>query len=401
MTACMLAYTFYESDNRVRRYAETLAKRGDRVDAIVLRREGQAKFENIAGVRVHRIQNRVRNERSPISYLLKLLMFFWRSAWVVTKLHLSRRYDLIHVHSVPDFEVFATVIPRLMGARVILDIHDIVPEFYASKFKVTPNSAVFRLLVWLEKLSIAYCHHVIISNHIWQSRLTERSVRPEKCTAIINYPDLALFSRRPKTPSTNNHFVICYPGTLNWHQGVDRMIGAVALLREKAPNLRCWIIGDGPDFEKLKAMVEKERLEEQVTMNGAVSIEKVAETMALVDLGVVPKRSDSFGNEAFSTKIMEFMAMGVPVLASRTAIDQYYFTGQLVQFFESDSVRDLADKILDLMSNPARCDSLRAHGAEFIRQNNWGVKKKEYLDLVDRLVNPASYCAVVANEAEG
>jgi glycosyltransferase involved in cell wall biosynthesis len=179
------------------------------------------------------------------------------------------------------------------------------------------------------------------------------------------------------------------------------MIGAVALLREKAPNLRCWIIGDGPDFEKLKAMVEKEQLEDRVTMNGAVSIDKVAETMAFVDLGVVPKRSDSFGNEAFSTKIMEFMAMGVPVLASRTAIDQYYFTDQLVQFFESDNVRDLADKILDLMSDSSRRDSLRTHGAEFIRQNNWGVRKQEYLDLVDHLVKPSSYRAAVAKEAQG
>ena len=388
MTACMLAYTFYESDNRVRRYAETLVKRGDEVDAIVLRREGQPAFEIIAGVRVHRIQKRVRNERNPLSYLLKLLLFLLRSAWVVTKFHLKRRYDLIHVHSVPDFEVFATIIPRLMGARVILDIHDIVPEFYASKFKVKETSAVFRLLVLLERLSIAYCGHVIIANHIWHTRLTQRSVPPEKCTAIINYPDLSVFSRRHRKEPATGKFVMCYPGTLNWHQGVDRVISAMVLLRDKAPGLTFLIIGDGPDFEKLETMVKKEQLEDRVTITGAIPIEKVAETMASVDLGVVPKRSDSFGNEAFSTKIMEFMAMGVPVLASNTRIDQYYFTEQLVQFFESDSVPDLAAKILDLILDPAKCDSLRQCGAGFIQQNNWGVKKHEYLDLVDSLVTP-------------
>lgn len=387
MMACMLAYTFYESDNRVRRYAETLVKRGDVVDAIVLRREGQSEFEVIAGVRVHRIQKRVRNERNPLSYLLKLLMFLVRSTWVVTKFHLKTRYDLIHVHSVPDFEVFATIIPRLMGARVILDIHDIVPEFYASKFKVKDTSAVFRLLVLLEKLSIAYCSHVIIANHIWHSRLTQRSVQPEKCTAIINYPDLSVFSRRRRSETTSGNFVMCYPGTLNWHQGVDRVISAMVLLRDKAPGLKFLIVGDGPDFEKLQTMVKNEKLEDRVVIRGAIPIEKVAETMASVDLGVVPKRSDSFGNEAFSTKIMEFMAMGVPVLASKTRIDQYYFSEQLVQFFESDSVADLASKIVDLMSDPAKCDSLRQCGIQFIQQNNWGEKKGEYLDLVDRLVS--------------
>jgi hypothetical protein len=130
----MLAYTFYDADNRVRRYAEALVKRGDQVDAIALARPGQPSFEVIQGVQVFRIQKRVIDEKGPVSYLIKLLLFFVRSAWLVTKRHWREPYAIIHVHSVPDFEVFATFIPRLMGARVILDIHDIVPEFYASKF---------------------------------------------------------------------------------------------------------------------------------------------------------------------------------------------------------------------------------------------------------------------------
>jgi len=83
-------------------------------------------------------------------------------------------------------------------------------------------------------------------------------------------------------------------------------------------------------------------------------MEQVAEIMATTDLGVVPKRKNSFGNEAFSTKIMEFMAMNVPVVVSKTLIDEYYFSEQMVQFFDSDSAEDLSVKILDLMQNPAR-----------------------------------------------
>src|SRR6185312_16245180 len=128
MRACMVAYTFYETDNRVRRYAETLVRRGDQVDAIVLRRAGQSSFETINGVNVYRIQRRVIDEGGPFSYLVKLLLFFIRSMWLLTLRHLKKPYDLIHVHPVPDFQVFATLVPRLMGAKVILDIHDIVPE---------------------------------------------------------------------------------------------------------------------------------------------------------------------------------------------------------------------------------------------------------------------------------
>jgi glycosyltransferase involved in cell wall biosynthesis len=383
----MVAYTFYEFDNRVRRYAETLVRRGDEVDAIVLRQEGQPAADVIQGVHVYRIQKRVIDERTPLGYLGKLLLFLLRSAWVLTVRHLKAPYDVIHVHSVPDFQVFATLIPRLLRARVILDIHDIVPEFYASKFKVSERSLVFRLLLAMERLSAAYSHHVIIANHLWYTKLTQRAVRPDKCTVIINYPDTAIFSRRPRTPATNGDFVMCYPGTLNWHQGVDIAVHAVALLRDRAPHLKFLIIGHGPDREKLEAMVQQHRLEDRVIMRGLIPIEQVAETMAGVDLGVVPKRKDSFGNEAFSTKIMEFMAMGVPVIASNTRIDQYYFNDRLVRFFESENAEDLAAKILEMVQDPARRCAFSACAMDFIERNNWDVKKSEYLDVVDRLVS--------------
>jgi glycosyltransferase involved in cell wall biosynthesis len=381
----MVAYTFYETDNRVRRYAEALAKRGDPVDAIALWREGQQRFEVIRGVRVYRIQKRSIDEKGPFTYLRKLLMFFFRSAWLLTLRHLRAPYAVIHVHSVPDFQVFATLVPRLMGARIILDIHDIVPEFYASKFNVSDRSLAFRCLLLVEKLSIAYSDHVIISNHLWQEKITKRAVRPEKCTAIINYPDLSIFSAGEPRVQSADHFLMCYPGTLNWHQGLDLAIRAVALLQDRAPQLKFLIIGDGPERERLTAMVREQLIGDRVELRGFIPIEAVAETMRSVDLGVVPKRKDSFGNEAFSTKIMEFMAMSIPVIASRTKIDEFYFNDGLLQFFESGNVEDLAAKIFEMMQNPVRRKTLREESSRFIALNNWDVKKQEYLELIDSL----------------
>lgn len=386
MKACMLAYTFYDADNRVRRYAEALVRRGDQVDAIAIARPGQPAFEVIQGVRVYRIQKRVIDESGPFSYLIKLLLFFFRSAWFLAAHHLREPYQLIHVHSVPDFEVFATIMPRLLGAKVILDIHDIVPEFYASKFHVSEGSIIFRLLVFIERLSIAYSSHVIIANHLWHVRLIRRSVRAEKCTAIINYPDPSIFSRRPQPARSADEFVMCYPGTLSRHQGLDLAVEAMAMLRESYPQLRFLLIGDGPEREALRRMIQERNLEDRITLKGLIPLEQVAVTMAGVDLGVVPKRSDSFGNEAFSTKIMEFMAMGVPVLAARTRIDEYYFNDDLVQFFESGNAQDLAVKIAMLIENPTRREHLRSDCEEFIARNNWDVRKQEYLGLVDRLI---------------
>lgn len=388
MNVCMVAYSFYDSDNRVRRYAESLAQRGEYVEALSLRRPGQAAYEIVRGVHVHRIQERVVNERGPLSYLIRLLLFFFRSAFFLTKTHLRRPYGLIHVHSVPDFQVFATLLPRFTGAKIILDIHDIVPEFYASKFGVSEQSLAFRLLLLVEKLSCSFAHHVIIANHIWYEKLLNRSVKTGHCTAMINYPDCSIFYRRPEAAPDPSRFVLCYPGTLNWHQGLDVAVRAMAIVRETVPHAQLWIVGDGAERDNLKRLVHELGLADTVLLRGLVPIEGVATIMSSVDLGVVPKRSNSFGNEAFSTKIMEFMAMGVPVLASETRIDRYYFDGELVRFFQSGSPEDMAVKIIELIDNLPDRQALIAKANAFIAQNSWDVKKVDYLSLVDHLVSP-------------
>lgn len=382
----MLAYTFYESDNRVRRYAETLVKRGDQVDAFVLRQKGQSSFEVIEGVHVYRIQERLRDEDGALSYLRKLLVFLVRSAWFLTRSHLRKPYDLIHVHSMPDFLVLATLLPRLFGGKVILDIHDVLPELYASKFKLSQHSVMFRLLVWEERLSIKYSDHVIIANHIWHERVARRSGCAYKCSTILNYPDLSIFYSRPRTSESDREFVMCYPGTLSWHQGVDLVLCAMAKLRDELPNLGFLIIGAGAEEQRLISMAKQYGIEDRVTMKGRLPIEMVAETMANIDLGVEPKRNDPFSGDALSTKIPEFMAMNVPVLASTTRVHQFYFKNDVVEFFESDNSEDLAAKILALVRSPARRAAVRERANTFILKNNWGARKEEYLGLVDSLL---------------
>ena len=193
----MVAYTFYDSDNRVKRYAESLARRGDHVDVIALRRDNQSGYTFYKGVHVYRIQRRVVNENHKLTYFIRIMSFFFRAFLFLTKRHRARKYDVVHVHNLPDFLIFAAAIPKLDGARLILDIHDILPEFYASKFHVSKGSWIFNVLKFVERVSIGFSNHVIVANHIWEKTLRSRSVRPDKCSTILNYPDPEIFSRRP------------------------------------------------------------------------------------------------------------------------------------------------------------------------------------------------------------
>jgi len=263
MRVCMLAYTFYENDNRVRRYAETLARRGDRVDVVALNSGDLSEYELVNGVHVYRIQNRVKDEQGKLTYLRKLLRFLVRSACFLGGKQAARHYDLIHVHSVPDFEVFATIFPKLCGTKIILDIHDIVPEFYASKFKTTNRALFFQLLLLLERLSARFADHVIISNHIWWETLVARSVKRSKCTPILNYPDPAIFYPRPRT-RRDDRFVVLYPGTVNWHQGLDIAVRAFALIKDDLTTAEFHIYGGAIKNNPLMDLIQQLRLEDRV-----------------------------------------------------------------------------------------------------------------------------------------
>jgi glycosyltransferase involved in cell wall biosynthesis len=385
MKACMVAYTFYEADNRVRRYAETLAKRGDRVDVVALRQEGQAASEVINGVRVFRIQRRIVSEKNKFTYLAKLSLFFIRSMAFLTREQFGDRYDLIHVHSVPDFEVFAAVFPKLTGTKIILDIHDIVPEFYASKFKTSQQSLAFKMLVAIERLSTGFSDHVIAANHIWEKRLQDRSVRASKCTTFLNFPDTQDFQRRGRT-RTDEKFILLYPGTLNYHQGLDIAIRAFATIKDQIPLAEFHIYGEGEQFEVLKALVAELGLQNRVLLNTMLPYHQITPIIENADLGVVPKRGNSFGNEAFSTKILEFMAMGVPVIVPETAVDRYYFNDSVVKFFKANDEKSLADAMLLLITNPDMRRNLVRNADAFIGKYTWEENKGSYLDLVDSLV---------------
>jgi glycosyltransferase involved in cell wall biosynthesis len=382
----MLAYSFYESDMRILRYAKTLAERGDAVDVIALRRESASAFEVLDGVNVYRIQTRQRNERHWCDYLIRVARFMFTSAYVLSRKHLSKPYDIIHVHSVPDFLVFAALLPKALGARVILDIHDILPEFFASKFGASKQSLKFKLLLLAEYLSVRFSDHVIVANDLWYERLVKRSAKADRCTAMVNYPDCEVFHPREQSKMDNEKFRITYPGTLNAHQGLDVAIQAVAKIKDEMPDLEFHIYGEGPAKTALVDLSTELGLSHMVIFHEFLPCDRIAEVMALSDLSVVPKRASSaFGNEAMSTKIMEFMCLGVPVIVSRTKVDSYYHDDSRVKFFESENPVDLANAILILRRDPKLRQALAANASAYVLNNNWQEKKLLYLQLIEGL----------------
>lgn len=386
-TVAMLTYSFYNSDNRVRRYAETLAKRGDHVKIFSLGRPEQVrsrKWETINGVEVFRLQARETRESGKSAYAWRLSCFFFKALAQLGPRNFPNGCNLLHVHNIPDFLVFAGVRLKSGNAKIILDIHDIVPELYESKFAVKHGSILATGLRLIEKLSCRFADHVIVANHIWKGTLSSRSAHKEKLTAMVNNVDLDLFALKTRTRN-DGRIVLLYPGSLNYHQGLDIAVNAMKLLVEEIPNLELHIYGNGPTLPNLQEQTRKLGLEKNIFFLPGVVLEEIPGIMANADIGIVPKRAEGFGDQAYSTKIMEFMSQKLPVVISRTRIDSLYFNDSVAAFFNSGDPEDLARQIRQLIKDPAYKQRLSAGGFAYATANSWETMKDVYLDVVDRL----------------
>lgn len=382
----MISHSIYTSDNRVRRYAESLAARGDRVDVFAICQSVDTPSQQtLNGVHVFHVQRRAaKRESSKLAYLWPLLRFFALTSIRLTRRHFRQPYDLIHVHNIPDFLVFAAWYPKLTGVPVILDIHDIVPELFASKFQTGLPRIARSLLLWMERASGAFADRVIIANHLWLDKYARRTGLNGRCTVFINHVDTNLFRRLPRTRQ-NRQQIVLYPGGLQWHQGLDIALRAFKQVSRDVPAAEFHIYGDGSAKESLVRLTKDLGLNERVRFLQQRTAKEIATIMANANVGVVPKRADSFGDEAYSTKIMEFMAVGVPVIVSSTKVDRYYFNDSIVRFFEPGNPDALARELLAVLRNDELRRGMTAQAFKYAATHCWENRKGDYLRLVDSL----------------
>jgi glycosyltransferase involved in cell wall biosynthesis len=386
LRVAMLAYTFYESDTRVRKYAETLARMGNSVDIISLRPEGESSRNQLEGVKIYRIQERKKNEKGKLSYLIRMLKFFIISTILVSWKHLKHPYHVIHVHSLPDFEVFATFLPRLFGAKVILDIHDPLPDFFSAKFGYDTRGFYCKMLGLVEKWSCRYAHHVITVTDYWKEVIKKRSnISERQLSTIVNYPDTELFnsSNMHKISKRYGCFTIIYPGTLNKHCGLHIVIEAIAILVNKIPHICLHVYGKGDQENELRSLASRLGLNGNVHFFGSVPIEHVPTLMANADIGIaLLSGNSSYSIHALNSKLFEFLAMGLPAVATRVESIESYLGEEVVMLSNPNDPADVAACILELYCKQDRRDELRREGLKFIEKNNWQSQVDIYLGIL-------------------
>jgi glycosyltransferase involved in cell wall biosynthesis len=389
-SVCQVVQNVYDFDPRVRRKAEALVSAGYSVDVLALSPPDGRKVYQLNGVNV-RTLSLSKKRGSLIRYLYEYVAFFVWAFFRVPFQMIRRRYAVIDVNSLPDFLIFAPIVARWMGARLILDLHEITPEFYMSKYGIAENSWTIRLLAWLENISVRFADRVITINEPVEDLLASRGLERSKSIVIMNAADEARFAAG-STPSVlaaspdRDRFVMMYHGTLTNIYGLDIAVEALALAHHEMPGAELWILGAGSDKDGLAELAQTRGVASKVRLLGQVPASEISGWLKQCDMGILPIRRDVFLDFAFPNKLPEFIITGTPVLISRLKAIRHYFSDEALTFFEPNDRKDLAKQMIRAYRDPEMRARHAAKAREEYKPICWDVMKQRYLVLVSSLI---------------
>jgi glycosyltransferase involved in cell wall biosynthesis len=388
----MVVHAYYPlGETRVEREALALIDHGYEVDVICLRDDAEPAVDSDNGVTIYRLPVKRHKMHGRFIQLLEYLAFFILALGKLMVLHRRKRYGTVQAHNLPDFLIFAGLWPKLSRARLILDIHDLMPEFYAALSNGNMSSWPVRLLSWQEKLSCRFADQVITVTDIWKTTLIKRGVSAKKVSVVMNVADDRIFYRDPNTePAGNNtdQFKLIYHGTFTHRYGVDLIIRAVDKVRREIPGIRLTLLGSGETREDLVRLTETLNLQEHVHISSqVVHVSNLPQMIRQADVGIVPNRSDIFTDGLLPTKLMEYVALGTPVIAARTPTIASYFDETMIQFFEPGNADDLAKCILTLHADRSRLAQFVQNADTFNQKYSWPQVAENYVALVEQAVN--------------
>lgn len=392
----MVAYTHYQTDPRCRREATLAAGDGWDVHFYALSKDGAPRTSMVEGITLHELGMPRYRGGSSAAYVMSYLRFLLMASAKVQQHHLKSRFQVVHVNTMPDFMVGTALLPRLFGARVILDVHDVMPEIYMTKFRVPASHWKIRLIKFMEVMSARCAHTVLTAEHPKGDLLAEHGVPRNKIQVLLNLPDDRLFvpqflfadpelARPAADPSCE--FRLIYHGTLAHRLGMDHAIGALDLLRNEIPGATLQLFGDGDQLPELHAQTEQAGLQERVWFSdGFKPIEEVIPAIMEAHLAVIPTRHEISTDFMLPTKLLEYLAFGIPAVFTPTRTVKHYFGEDHPLYIHEPSAEETARKITWVRENYAEAKRLTAElQASWYERFYWPEHKLGYLELLDRL----------------
>jgi len=381
-----VVFSYYPSDPRPRREAEALVEAGMSVDIFCLKGSNELPEEKVNGVHVFRLPI-IRTRSGKLRYLWEYGWFILLAFYKLSMHHITKRYHAVHVHNMPDALVFCSLLPRVSGAKIILDLHDPMPEVYMTKYSIQASHPAIWLLRFLERWSIKFANVVLTPNIDFRNLFIARGCPEWKIHIVMNSPQERIFKAHSDNVSGihKKDFIIMYHGVITERHGIDTALDAISLIEKEISNLIFKVYGDGDYVKQFLKKVEELNLKNIVHYHGHQPLEIIAGAIQKVDLGIVSNKMSPFTNLNLPTRIFEYLCMKKPVIAPRTNGILDYFDENSLYFFEPGDPQNLAERIVEVYQNPMRCQEILKRGIKIYQQYQWEKEQKHFIHIINNL----------------
>jgi len=386
----IVVHAIYPGDPRVRRQSDALLEAGHEVDVFALRGPDEAAEERIGGVRIVRLPVN-RAFLGFAGHLAEYAAFASIAAWRLAREHRARRYDLVQIATVPDFLVFAALPEKLSGVPLLLDLHEDMPEFFRDRFPSALLRPLMPLVTATARGAASFADELITVHEPLRQLSIARGVAADRITVVMNSADARLFAprRHPRRPFMADGMLrLVHHSNLQRIYGLDVAVEAMALLPADL-SWRLDVYGDGPWRPQVEAAIARTGLGGRIELHGRVPMDDLPRILAASDIGLVPSLPLPYLQFSLSTKLLEYAAMGVPIIASDLATFRHHFTDAALAFIPGGNPEAVARAVEALVADPAATAALGAEAQRQAQAYDWEVQKARYVSIIERLIAAA------------
>jgi glycosyltransferase involved in cell wall biosynthesis len=367
-------------DGRINTYIQKLHELGFKVFVLSLRQERNEPRVEKDGFINYKIARRYMGS-SKLGYVWFYSKFFIASFFLSTYLFLKHKINIIHYNNSPNFIIFSCIIPRLLGCKIILDNHDLVPETVLSKFG---KGMVYKLSKIEQMLSLKFSHQVLCADHNQLDYL--KNLYPGNITPILNIPSKSLINSRFLQKQPSDGFNIVYHGTVSYRLGIDLILNAINLIKDNLYAFKFHLIGKGDFLEQSKKIIKEKSLSDYVIVyDKYVAYNTLPEVLSNMSAGIIGNRLELLSKYMLPVKLLEYVNFKIPVIAPRNEIIPRYFSEDMLCFYEPENIEEMAEKILFLYRNKEAREKLSLNALKFTEQYNYETEMKKYEAVLKEL----------------
>jgi glycosyltransferase involved in cell wall biosynthesis len=343
-------------DRRVWQEATTLRDAGYVVSIICPTGKGcEKRFEAIDDIHIWRYRLPVEANGAPGYALEYSVALFW-SLVLSARVAMTRGVDIVHACNPPDLLFLVGGLFKLFGRKFVFDHHDINPELYEAKFG--RRDFFYRLLVALERWTFRTADISIATNESYKRIATGRGGMPaERVFVVRSGPSLERLKILPPDPGLKQgrRYLVGYVGVMGRQEGIDTLLGAVKHIVHGLGrrDIHFGLVGGGTSLDEMKALARELDIGDYVTFTGRVPDAQLLAVLNTADVCVNPDIANEMNDKSTMNKIMEYMALGKPIVQFDLTEGRYSAQEASVYAARNDPI-DFGNKIVELLGDPAR-----------------------------------------------